>query len=191
MKQVSSAKHDRHHTEHTNNEIKTYLCMSSVGWIETGLAICGGGMASLKSSGISAAEIPIEMLPENATDAVQSHRIDAGVQKTATQIIYSLMSGRRTGKIIIWGFPLTNNNSKCFLSRKSSRRTTLNKSVTLYLTFPILFSYLVRILRIEFIIIEVHFNCLCILHFAFDKLHKNPYIISLFISLIFYGYFSS
>lgn len=61
-----------------------YLSVSPVCGVEAGLAV-GRGKGVPRPSRIPAAQIAIEVGPENAADAVESHRIDAGIHETANR----------------------------------------------------------------------------------------------------------
>lgn len=56
--------------------------MSTIGGIEAGFAIGCRRHVSLQTSRVATAQIPIEMLPENPADTIQSNGIYARIQKT-------------------------------------------------------------------------------------------------------------
>lgn len=61
----------------------THLGVPSVGGVEAGFAV-GGGHGVPRPPGILTAQVAIKMRSEYAADAVQSNRVDAGIEKAET-----------------------------------------------------------------------------------------------------------
>lgn len=96
-----------------------YLCVSPVGRVEAGLAV-GRGERVSRPSRIPAAQIAIKVGPENATDAVECHGVDARVQETAKSKYFYPKHVKVLLRRRMWrGFFFKNINRFCRTAAKS------------------------------------------------------------------------